>query len=230
MPNTTPALSVRWTRLGSVGRPDELDRYAQSFPEDTRDRLSRYYRSRDRHASIIGLWLAVEALTALGVEGCEPGRLARDVHGRPYLPDASNADFNIAHSGDVVVCAVSTVGRVGVDVELHRPVALADYREVFPPDIWQQVIQGPDSLSLFYRYWTQLESVVKAEGTAFAGPFQTMRIARDVAEYLSRRWFIAPIAVATEYHCHLASDTAGQQPIVTECGWTSPAMAAPPLA
>ena len=45
------------------------------------------------------------------------------------LPGLPNVDFNLSHSGDLVVCAMSTGSRVGIDVEAVRDVELSGFGE-----------------------------------------------------------------------------------------------------
>jgi len=95
--------------------------------------------------------------------------------GRPYLQNAPNLDFNLSHSGNIVLCAILRKGknpsnRVGVDVELIQsdrtaeriPALCARY---FSAAEERQVISEDDvDIPAFYRIWTGKESIVKYTG------------------------------------------------------------------
>lgn len=84
-------------------------------------------------------------------------------YGRPYLP--GNFDFNISHSGRLVVCAAANRMKVGVDVEWIQPIPLYEYAETFTYQQAKMIQQSKDPIKTFYRIWTMKESLLKAIGT-----------------------------------------------------------------
>lgn len=115
---------------------------------------------------------ARDALPALLAEllGCEPHALAlgRGEFGKPFLAGSAPLEFNLSHSGEVRVLALSRCQPLGVDIEtLRRPrPALELARRFFTP-------QEADALErldpaarerAFLRLWSCKEAVVKAIG------------------------------------------------------------------
>ncbi|SCG76334.1 4'-phosphopantetheinyl transferase family protein [Micromonospora coxensis] len=84
--------------------------------------------------------------------------------GKPALADAPALRFNLAHTADVAVLAVSGGRPVGVDIERRRPelpaVALA---ERYFPAVERDLVRtgGRDA---FLRLWTRKEAWTKAAG------------------------------------------------------------------
>ncbi len=76
--------------------------------------------------------------------------------GRPYL-DNSRIDFNISHSGDYVVCAVTTHGRIGIDIEKIKPIDLFDFERYMTPQEWNAIRDSVEPYHTFYSYWTKKE-------------------------------------------------------------------------
>lgn len=89
-------------------------------------------------------------------------------HGKPALRDEADWYFNVAHSGDYALLAVSSGVHVGVDIERQRVTddldALAHM--VLSPDEaheWTGLPHGA-RVPTFFSVWTAKEAVVKAMG------------------------------------------------------------------
>ncbi|MGH9607193.1 MAG: 4'-phosphopantetheinyl transferase family protein [Terracidiphilus sp.] len=97
--------------------------------------------------------------------------------GKPALPAESPVGFNLAHSGDLAVFALSHSSRnpfqVGVDVERLRPrpggMDLA--RRFFHPDECAHLgsLPGHRREAEFLRIWVRKEACLKAVGAGIAG-------------------------------------------------------------
>ena len=140
---------------------DERSRASDFKVEDARD---SFVVSRGILRTILGDALA-----------CEPGaiRFEEGEHGKPFLAGAhaqSGIKFNVAHSSDVFLYAVSQGRTVGVDVERKKEgldvEAIA--RRYFAPEEARRLLeQAPpeERVPNFYRCWTRKEAYLKARGT-----------------------------------------------------------------
>jgi 4'-phosphopantetheinyl transferase len=103
-------------------------------------------------------------------------RFCRGPHGRPEidtaaLPSAMGLRFNLSHSREVVCCAITRAGSVGVDVECRRPIrdraALAE-RFFTAEEAAAIAASRHDGEAAeearFYAIWTLKEAYVKARG------------------------------------------------------------------
>ncbi len=81
-------------------------------------------------------------------------------HGKPFLPDGP--EFNISHSGNLVVLAVSK-NAVGIDAEFPTDYSEAVAKRCFTQgeQLWLKE-QGENGA--FYRLWTGKESIMKVTG------------------------------------------------------------------
>jgi 4'-phosphopantetheinyl transferase len=112
--------------------------------------------------------------TLLGnVSGLDPLSIAitTGAHGKPESPNliGHNVAFNVAHSKDTILIALSRNGPVGVDVEyFDRPTDIMDvakhnFTETETSSL--EAIADPKTRHrTFYRYWTRKEAVLKADG------------------------------------------------------------------
>jgi hypothetical protein len=119
--------------------------------------------------------LVTEMLTATILS--EPG-IARTPNGKPYLvsPEARRAlNFNVSHSGEVLLVALSRTVEVGVDVELVRVVpewrTIADrmFDARTRSQLGADLARGDAEGDAFIRYWCRLEAAVKATGAGLFG-------------------------------------------------------------
>lgn len=94
-------------------------------------------------------------------------------HGKPVLLEPPiPLDFNLSHSGDLILCAVSNGAPLGVDLEhgARERDTLKLARRFFAANevaLLESLPQARQS-ALFYDLWTLKESAVKARGGALA--------------------------------------------------------------
>jgi 4'-phosphopantetheinyl transferase len=126
--------------------------------------------------------------------------------GKPFLPGAPHVKFNLSHSREMALVAVTLEVEVGVDIEWIRP--MPDYRDIaerfFPPSEAPQVTDEAD----FFRRWTRLEAVVKACGTGVYG----------LAVVPDGEWTIEELDAPTGYSAAVAAPRAGMRVTMHDFG------------
>lgn len=102
--------------------------------------------------------------------GRPPGSLVLDYgpYGKPSLRDHHDCCFNVAHSGDYALLALSDGLQLGVDIERQRATSDLDAlaRMVFSPSEMQAWVALPDAerVPKFFSIWAAKEALVKAIG------------------------------------------------------------------
>jgi len=136
-----------------------------------RERAARFVRAEDerRWASARGVLRAVLGAT-LGADPREL-RFAAGPHGKPAL--SGRLRFNLSHSADLVLVAVTLDREVGVDVELPRRAVdhVAIARKVLGAAEAERLraLDPPDREREFLRAWVRWEAVLKCHGTGIGG-------------------------------------------------------------
>lgn len=88
-----------------------------------------------------------------------------DNSGKPYLKDYRDVFFNISHSKNAVVCAVSDK-KVGVDVQYMKDVNFKYIiKRCFSEKEKIKISNSIDKKNEFYNIWTQKESFIKCNGS-----------------------------------------------------------------
>lgn len=101
-----------------------------------------------------------------------------NVQGKPGLVGSAHAlDFNLSHTGDWLVCAVTAGTPVGVDLEFCNPdrASMKLARRFFRQEevAALQACSEAQQSDRFYDFWTLKEAAVKARGDALAPGLQS---------------------------------------------------------
>lgn len=105
-------------------------------------------------------------------------------HKKPALHPTHGSDiqFNLAHSEDIALCAVTSTYQIGVDIEkLGHKNHLAIAERYFSPKEIQSLkrMQGSAQTELFYRLWSRKEALVKAVGKGLSIPLSSFSVSTD---------------------------------------------------
>ncbi|MDR0904635.1 MAG: 4'-phosphopantetheinyl transferase superfamily protein [Oscillospiraceae bacterium] len=86
--------------------------------------------------------------------------------GKPFLVAPSNVWFNLSHSGDWAICAISDVGEIGVDIQKVTPAKTRVAERVFTAEqnAKLRTVSGAERDELFCEYWVLREAAIKAIG------------------------------------------------------------------
>jgi 4'-phosphopantetheinyl transferase len=160
-----------------AGAVDRLSRDVLSTAEQTR--LGRY-RSRDAAERYVVTRSLVRMVLARRL-GAEPRsvEVLRTDAGKPVI--AGNVHFNVSHSADLVVMALSTDCDVGVDVERRREIDRVDQlrrRWLTEPEreeVDRLSSSGTSVSDAFLRIWTLKEARLKALGIGISGAALELR-------------------------------------------------------
>ena len=151
--------------------PDLRAEWEASLSPAERQRHAGYRLVADRDRFLLGRGLVREVLGRwLHIA---PGDVVFELgqHGKPHCP--GGPEFNVSHSGDLILLALHPSRPVGVDVEQHRPGI--DWppiaRRVFSSAQVEALFQGPSAQhgQAFLQGWCLLEAGLKASGLGFAG-------------------------------------------------------------
>ncbi|MBS1532339.1 MAG: 4'-phosphopantetheinyl transferase superfamily protein [Bacteroidetes bacterium] len=173
------------------------------LPPALREAALRKRRAIDRQIHIAGKFLMFEVLRKLTDDDHTLYELKYNAHKRPYFDNG--ADFNISHSGDRVVCCGTTSGMVGVDIEQVKAINLDEYPDYFTQNEWEYIHGHADEFEGFYNLWTRKEAVLKAIGTGFHTPLNSVDVVNDIVKYDGITYYIQPVEIAVGYPCHIAS-------------------------
>lgn len=192
--------------ISSLRDADKFNATYEKLSDARKMRVDRCRKADDRLRSAAGEYILNKALSAHGIDLSAEAFSLRE-HGKPYLTAHPEFNFNISHSGDFVICAVSSQA-VGCDVERVTEINPEISRR-FSQAEHMQVMAQPDDAArrdMFFRYWVLKESVIKADGRGFSLPLDSftiklseqMKVIIDGENYTLREFDLHP-----EYYCAL---------------------------
>ena len=130
---------------------EKLYRLAEDLASPRRKEAAARFRLRaDRVRSYAAELLLRKALADRGVSGSDL-RYGFSEHGKPYLTAPEAVPFNLSHSGDYVMCAVSDE-EIGSDIEQVRTIDPEIARRFFHPAEYEAVSSAPTPERLPFPY------------------------------------------------------------------------------
>lgn len=168
----------------SLQQPEDVTKkLAALLSEDEERRAARFVfeHLRQRFRNGRGLLRCV-----LGAEvGVSPESLAFEYgeNGKPSLREWPGVQFNVSHSGNVWMCAISHGRRVGIDVEETREMkdAMQICSRFFSPDEVRSLHLVPEARrsEAFLNCWTRKEAFLKVTGEGLQRPLDSFSVTLD---------------------------------------------------
>lgn len=121
-------------------------------------------------------------------------------------PCLTGIEFNIAHSGNYVLVAISN-SPIGVDIELmnnsfdHKDIMY----EIFNTDEVAYITNAPTEALNFYTLWTRKEALLKATGEGLTDDLKIVDCLSDVTERSQTPYKLISFRVDDDYMAGLAS-------------------------
>lgn len=142
---------------------DEYCKWYSLMSKDKQERVVRFRFDDDKKRMVAGEMLARKTIA----EWCSvaPECIVFDTkeRGKPYVVNF-NVEFNISHSGDIVVCAVDDKP-IGIDIEKIRPIDLSISYKFCNNDelkyIFDTTISKDEAIIRFFKIWTYKEAYFK---------------------------------------------------------------------
>jgi len=148
-------------------------------------------------------------------------------NGKPVLAndlsDGLQLDFSLSHTGGISLLAVSSTGRVGVDIE--RIVTTSRWRswasEYFSCAEWDLVLSSDNADASFYHAWTKKEAIVKVHGVGLTDNLALVDTTDMAAAQKMGVKTVEAFNVGACYAAAVASDVGGGDTCVRDFDWSA---------
>lgn len=152
-------IKVYMTNITNCADPKECPEQADGLPIERRERILRYTKEESRRQGLASSLLLQHVLQLYG-------KSFQDIrYGQNKKPEVEGLHFNISHSHEIVVCAVSDLP-VGCDVEKIGEMREKIVSHFFTSKeiMYLNQYEGIEKENEFYRLWTMKESYMKMTG------------------------------------------------------------------
>jgi 4'-phosphopantetheinyl transferase len=182
MNETMPDLPLEEVHIWSARKPSVLPPdFEAVLSHEESDRARRFHFPKHRVAYTFAHAVLRDVLSRY--LHCEPRDIsfAEAAFGKPFVTKPTGLpglEFNLSHSGDMVLVGVCHRRRVGIDVEEIRPIddLLSIAEMYFTPDEFAFIHRQlpSDRERTFLHCWTRKEAYVKAVGKGLMIPLSSI--------------------------------------------------------
>ena len=163
--------------FASLGAPDSLvEQCRRILSPDEQDRADRFHFTRDRNRFVVGRAFLRELLGEYTGDAPSVLQFEYSPYGKPRLRENPDIAFNVSHSSDRAVYAVTRASQIGVDIEVlnSKPSDLDVAAQFFSAAEVRDYLSLPSDLRsrAFLSCWTRKEAFIKARGEGLSLPLQ----------------------------------------------------------
>jgi 4'-phosphopantetheinyl transferase len=206
-----------------LGREADLVKVTEStLSVDESERADRFHFAADRHRFVVA-HVALRNILSRYLN-CKPEDLSFSVnqYGKPSLSD-HKLEFNLTHSGDLALIAVTLERKVGVDVERIRSdmeLESIASRYFSQGEVSEFLTLHPEQrVAGFFTCWTRKEAYIKAQGVGLSLPLESFDVSLIPNESAilratrpdpqeAARWALLSLDVASGYASAVAVEGA----------------------
>jgi 4'-phosphopantetheinyl transferase len=215
---------------------EHVQRLRQTLSADESARAERFYFETDRRHFIVAR--GVLRIVLSRYLGLDPGQLgfSYSSYGKPALgtpPRGDGLRFNLSHSHELALYAVTHGREVGIDIEYMRDNVAADAiaEHYFSPHevMTFRALPASQRREAFFTCWTRKEAYIKARGEGLSFPLNRFDVSLAPGEpaallrthgdpHEAARWSLQALAAGMGYAAALAVEGHGWQ--MTCWQWT----------
>ncbi len=199
-------ISVYYTYISEANHQRLMEKHLPDFTADFREKILRYRKWEDAQRSLLGRILLFKGLEDKGEVNHYDKKISYTSYGKPYLENSS-LQFNLSHSGKLVVCALDVEHELGVDIEFITDINIDDFKTQMTENEWNTIMRSENKKEAFFIYWTQKEAVIKAHGQGLSIPLKSFEIIDGFTDIDQERFYVQEIQIDEEHKCFISSKT-----------------------
>lgn len=194
----------------------KLEELLKLLPASLHARALRYRMPQDAFNYVLGKLMLKRGLEEIGLDN-DLEKIRFNKNEKPILDQVF---FNISHSGNYVVCAITQAGEIGIDIEQPRSISLEDFEMNFTKKEWGSITTHPFPLKKFYWYWVRKESIIKALGVNLSYLNQIeLEAGKDFFINQGKKWFLKDLYFGHDCFFAICSEVEFEKVEMVEFKW-----------
>jgi 4'-phosphopantetheinyl transferase len=173
-----------------------------ALPDPHQKKALKFHQQADRVRYVLSRHLTAWVLNNTGYNQDKLYTLETDAFSRPVF--GSEIDLNISHSGSYVLCATSSAGRVGIDIEKIDPIDMSAFLSTLHINERNLLLEKEMQIDTFYKIWTKKEAVTKANGKGLHLALQEIDTTSEVVLCEGIDWQVSSLDFDPDYSSHIA--------------------------
>lgn len=199
-------IQLYYTYLSEKDHEGLLKNNLAKFPTDFQNKIKKFRRWQDAQSSLLGRIMLFKGIEELKKQNYDNREIIYTTYNKPYFEDRL-VEFNISHSGEIVVCALSDEHQIGIDIELMTNIEIPDFKSQMTDREWNTLNDSHDKTDAFFKYWTQKEAVIKAHGHGLSLPLKSFEIHDDLTQINNQTFYLKEVTIHKNYKCYISSKT-----------------------
>lgn len=174
------------------------------LPIAVRSRVASYSNQHIAKLSLYGVKLIERLFVAINNRNTLED-IVYSKAGRPELI-GSQLQFNVAHSGDIVLCAGLQGQRIGIDIEKQTFLDIDLYRDYLTQNEWQNIQSSENRGLALLSIWVRKEALFKAAGIGVSEEMAEIDVVDGTPVLHGIQYYLLDVDIAPGYCSALASD------------------------
>ena len=204
--------TVHVWRIALDQADDRLERFRRTLEPHELERAGRFHFEKHRRHFVVARGFLRSVVARYVETRPEALRFEYGAYGKPALASEHGLRFNLSHSNEVALLAVTLEAELGVDVEhMRADFASEDIARRFFSRAEVEAFNAlpkEEQVAAFFRCWTRKEAYIKAIGRGMSQPLDEFDVTLDPAdppallyakEDDASRWQLSDLDVAPEY-------------------------------
>ncbi len=191
---------------------DIFQEFLLELPEQFQKDIRAYKHWESAQASLLG-----KMLLSYGLKKLHLNYSLQDIQvgekDRPFIND--KIDFNISHSGEYVICAITQHAKVGIDIEKHRILKYNIAGRYFNEFECNEIIGSENPQKTFFDFWSIKESAIKCDGRGVEVLSETHVLSSDTKHLLNsdelycdhQKFYFQQLDIEENYACCICSNS-----------------------
>ena len=212
-------IKLYYSNVSCLNDSELFNKKYVSLPKFRREKVDKVRFMSDKILELGAGLLLMHSLQEYGVDS-ENIQIGKNSCGKPYIADRPDLCFNLSHSHEIVICAVSD-NEIGCDIQFiedkntnYLNIAGRFFTAAEKHLLDEASLNTPEKLSsLFYDIWVLKESCIKASGLGLSMPLDsfeslpgTEKISLSYGEPVkNREFYLKAFNIDNSYKCAIAA-------------------------